>query len=186
MSASRLASRYAKALITESLQQGKVDQVHEDITSLIKLFDDREFALMVKSPIINAGKKKAIFKALLEGKVDGVTESFINILISKGRESQLEAVVDSFDEQYCELKKRSDVKITTAAPVDQAQLAELRAKIIESKVTHPDVRITSIVDPEIVGGFVMDIADRKYDASVKGKLDELRKTFSDDSYSKKF
>jgi len=186
MSASRIAQRYAKSLIQQSLEMGNIDAVKADVDSLMQLFDTKEFELMVKSPIINADKKKNIFKTIIGGKVDILTEKFVEILINKGREAYLPGVVDAFDEQYDELKKRSKVAITTATPVDEGMLAELKTKIIESKVTHPDVVLSNEVNDDIIGGFVLDIADRQYDASVRGQLEQLKKTFSDDSYSKKF
>lgn len=185
MSASRIAQRYAKSLIQHSLEMGNIDAVKGDVDSLIQLFDNKEFGLMIKSPIINADKKKKILTAIIGGKVDILTEKFIDILITKGREAHLPAVVHSFDDQYDELKKRSNVELTTASPVDEGMLAELKAKIVESKVTHPDVVLTNNVDEDIIGGFVLDISDRQYDASVRGQLDQLKKTFADDSYSKK-
>jgi len=184
MSAERIAQRYAKSLIDQAMSTSEIDAVKGDMDTLESLFSHRELSLMLKSPIINGAKKMSVLKSILDGKVSVITEKFINILITKGREAHLPAVVDAFGQQYNELKKRSLVKVTSAAPLDDTRLAELKAKILQSGVTHPDIQIETSIDENLIGGFVLDIADTQYDASVRGKLDKLRKTFTDDSFQK--
>ncbi len=186
MSAERIAQRYAKSLVDHAMSTSQIDTVKEDMSTLATMFGHRELSLMLKSPIISADKKKSVLSSILHGKVSEVTSKFIDILISKGRESSLPAVVTAFDQQYNELKRRSIVKVTSAAPLDDARLAELKAKILQSGVTHPDIQIETTIDQDLIGGFVLDIADTQYDASVRGKLDKLRSTFTDDSFQKKF
>ena len=82
----RIASRYAKSLLDLANEQGKLDRAVDDI----KLFQDAvsncDLLLMIKSPIINADKKRSVFKAIFDGKVDELTAAFFDIIIKKGRE----------------------------------------------------------------------------------------------------
>lgn len=186
MSATRIAYRYAKSLIDQSMDSNAVDLVKTDLDAFSKVLEVRDFALMLKSPIIHADKKKAIFNDVFGGKVSELTQAFFNIIISKGREGYLPDIVSAFSHQYDELKKRSKVKLTTAQRLNAEQVEEVKSKILASKVTHPDVEVDTAVDEELIGGFVLDVGDKRYDSSIKSKLKALKKTFSEDFYQKKY
>lgn len=117
MSVTRIASRYAKSLIDLAVEQGKLERVLEDIKSFQRAADNREFYVLLKSPIINATKKQQIFNALFEGKFDKMTSAFIKIILNKGREAYLPEIADEFVNQYKEIKHISTVKLTTAVPL---------------------------------------------------------------------
>lgn len=86
----RLASRYAKALLDLAVEQNAVDSTLQDIRLLDAVSkQSREFTNMLRSPIINAAKKQEIVAAVLSGKMSALTDGFIKLLVSKGRESNL-------------------------------------------------------------------------------------------------
>ena len=84
MSATRLASRYAKALLDLSVEKMQLEEVHSDIEVFQKALANKDFGLMVKSPIINSDKKKAIFKRIFGNKFNTITNNlrlFVYILM---------------------------------------------------------------------------------------------------------
>ena len=85
MSISRISARYAKSLIDLAVEQNVLDQVVNDIQAFIGITKNRDFYLLLKSPIINTTKKLQIFKSIFEGKVNNITYSFFDIIIRKGR-----------------------------------------------------------------------------------------------------
>ena len=177
MSVQRIAGRYAKSLIELAQEHKKLDRVLADVTSFQQVAHHRDFELMLKSPIVNAGKKLSIVAALFGSKYDELTLAFLRILINKGREPYLPEIASEFIAQYKKLNHISTVKVTTAEPLSVAALASLQKKLEASSFTDTKVEITTAVDQELIGGFVLEIGDRIYDASVQQKLDELKRSF---------
>ena len=182
MSAIRIASRYAQSLLELAMEQSKLDRVVEDVKSLKEVLQNRDFYLLMKSPIINGGKKKDIVKEAFGGKYDELTVGFMNILINKNRESYLPEIVNSFIDQYQKIQKISKVKITTAGPLSAENLEAIKSKLLASGVTDSNLDVTTEEDPELVGGFIMEFDDKIYDASLKHKLESLKKEFEENLY----
>lgn len=186
MSVQKIAGRYAKSLIDLAIDQNKMEKIKEDVATFRSATDNRDFYLLMKSPIVNASKKQSIIKALFEGKIDPTTLAFLNIIISKGRESYLPEIADSFVDQYNQIQQLSKVKVTTAVPLDNDAMESIRKKIIASGYTSSNVEIESVIDPTIIGGFILEFGDRLYNDSVAYKLDELKKDFSEKHFEKQF
>lgn len=182
MSVQRIASRYAKSLIDLAVEQNKLERILEDVNGFREVLKHREFKLLTKSPIVSTSKKQEIFKALFEGKYDELTMAFFNILIAKGRESYLSDIAVEFISQYKKLKHISTVRLTAAAPLSDEMLATIKEKLVASSSTDDKVEIIVEIDPELIGGFIIEFEDNIYDASVANKLDELKKGFRDNKY----
>ena len=116
----RLATRYAKSLIDLSVERKELDTVFEDMQLLQKICTgNRDFVVVLRSPVIPPDKKIRIVEAVTKGKVSKITDGFIRLLIKKGRESNLPEVINAFIEQYKKFKNIYTVKLTTATPVTE-------------------------------------------------------------------
>jgi F-type H+-transporting ATPase subunit delta len=182
MSSYRIASRYAKSLIDLAIEQGKLDKVLEDVNGFVKAAGNRDFSLLLKSPIVKPDKKEKIFDAIFKGRIDPLTYSFFQIILRKGRESQLFEIAQEFINQYREIKGISIVNIASAEPLNAETLESIRQKLVNSKLTHQNIQFTTKEDKSLIGGFVISFEDKLYDASIKHQLDELRKEFSTKDY----
>lgn len=182
MSTYRIASRYAKSLIDLAIQQGKLDRILEDVTAFFNATKNRDFMLLLKSPIVNPDKKEKVLDAIFKEKIDPLTHSFIQIILRKGRESQLAEISQEFINQYREIKGISIVNVVSAEALSQEAIESIRRKLVESKLTHENIEFNTSVDKNLIGGFVISFEDKLYDASVKNQLDELRKEFSTKDY----
>jgi F-type H+-transporting ATPase subunit delta len=182
MSAIRIANRYAKSLIDLAQETGKLERILEDVESFNGVIENRDFYLMLKSPIIKSDKKGQIFDALFKGKFDDLTMAFLGILLKKGRESFLPEIAKEFLTQYKFIKHISTVKLTTASELGKDAVEAIRQKLVKSVVTDDNVEIVTEVDEELIGGFVLEFDDKLYDASIKHKLDLLSKDFKDNLY----
>jgi F-type H+-transporting ATPase subunit delta len=179
---SKVAGRYAKSLIDLALEQGKLQSVVGDIEVLNESVKNRDLYLMLKSPIINSDKKASVMKALFGERFEAVTMGFINLCLNKGRESILPEIASELLAEYKKMQGISTIKVTTATPLSAEGLEALRAKLIASSVTAKDVEIETVIKPDIIGGFVIEFADKLYDASVVAKLAALRKEFTGNVY----
>ena len=186
MSVIRIATRYAKSLLELAVEQNKLEAVHEDVNTLLAATKNRDFYLLLKSPVIANDKKHAILDAIFNGKIDTLTMAYAKLLVTKNREAFLPEIAAEFIEQYKAYKHITTVRVTTATVLDPRVLDALRAQILASKLTHESLEIEAKVDPDIVGGFVLEFDNKRYDASVAYKLDNLRSQFSKNLYIKEF
>jgi len=177
MSVSRIASRYAKSLIYFAQENNKLDEVRTDMALLDKALESRDLVMLLKSPIVNELKKKEIFNVLFDGKLSDTTLGFLNIIMNKGREEYIPAISNEFEAQYKLMKGISEVKLTTATPISEANLSSIKAKLLSSNETSQEVEIDTIVDPSILGGFIIEIGDKLYNDSIAYKLSQMKKGF---------
>jgi F-type H+-transporting ATPase subunit delta len=181
MSISRISGRYAKSLLDLAISGNKVEKVLGDITSFSNMLESRDLELLLNSPIVSAGKKESIFKALFDGKFDELTMAFFNIILKKGREQYLPQIAADFIQQYKDTEGITDVTLTTAGNIPDSVLEEIKAKLLSSNATDKSVDLISKVDPDLIGGFVIEIGDTLYDNSIAHKLNDMKKQFSSDS-----
>ena len=186
MSVVRIATRYAKSLIDLASEQGKLDPVYADMQYLQEVVKNRDVYLLLKSPIIHADKKVKIVEALFSSKVDVLTMLYLRLLINKRREMYLPEIALAFDQQFKTLRKITSVTVTTATPMSESLLDDLRKKLLASGVTSENLDIETKIDPDIIGGFILEFDNKRYDASVEQKLKELKSQFSKNLYIKEF
>jgi F-type H+-transporting ATPase subunit delta len=178
----RLASRYAKSLLDLAVEQNSLEATLADMQLLDKICHiSPEFAMMLRSPVITADKKQAVIKAVWEGRVNVLTQAFVDLLITKGREASLPEIAPAFVAQYKQMKKIKTVKLTTAAVVNDTVKQNILAKIAKDLEGYT-VDITSTVDPELIGGFILEMEDKLFDASVRRHLNDVKAQFQDNSF----
>lgn len=182
MSIKRVASRYAKALVELAQEQNKLEQVKEDMETFRGLLKNRDFELMLKSPVIPNPKKKAILNQLLEDKTDNLSMQFFQILINKEREDVIPEIIPEFMELYREVMHISRLKITSAQPLSEEVVQDIIENLQKSRLIEEHVEVETAVDPELIGGFVLEFDDNLYDASVSNQLTGLKREFEENLY----
>ncbi len=178
MSAERLSYRYAKSLIDLAKEQGTLETIKGDIDVLVDAIGNRDLVLLLKSPIVSKMKKAGVLEAIFGDSFDDMTMSFMDILLSKGREMYIPEIATEFLAQYKAFNKVSTVKVTTATPMNDAALASIRAKLVGSHGLAENIEIETAVDASLIGGFKLEFNDRLYDASVAHRLNEMKKAFA--------
>lgn len=184
MSVNRIASRYAKPLLELSIEKGILEEVAKDMDDFAALCEsNRDFVLMLKNPILNHLKKLSILKKIFTGKVNDLTLSLFDIISRKNREQYLPEIAVEFHKQYNISKGIAEATVTTVVPLT----AQLKQEIIAlvNNVTGKEVELTEIMDPSIIGGFILTIGDRQIDDSINSKLNELKLKFSQNLYVNK-
>ena len=174
MSDYRVAYRYAKSLIELAHEKGILEQVKDDMALFQEtVAESRDFAMMLKSPIINHYKKGKIIEKLFTGKVQEMTSMFFVLICHKSREAILEAVAAAFMEQYNTIKGIQRAHVVSATELT----GDLRSKIenvVKGIAGMSDVTLTESIDETLIGGYVLTVGDRQIDDSVKGRLENLR------------
>jgi F-type H+-transporting ATPase subunit delta len=178
----RVASRYAKSLIDLSIEKGSLEKVYEDMQYLLAVIKgNRDFANLLSSPIISADKKQAIIEAVTKGNISELTSTFNNLLIRKGREASLVEIAQSFIDQYKKHKQIFTVNLTTASPVSEEVKQEIVNKV-KSDTDMKNIELTTKVNEDLIGGFVLQVGDQLIDASVAYDLNSIKKQFLNNDF----
>lgn len=173
---SRAAIRYAKAILETAVSSGKANQVNEDMKSIIAAVDSSaDLKDFLASPIITSDLK---MKALSEvfSSVQADTKSLFRLLQENKRFEILAAIATQYNAQYDEMNGVEVAKVITAFPITP----DLEAKILAKAATISTKKLTiqNTVDASIIGGFILRIGDKQYNASVSNRLQELKREFS--------
>jgi len=116
---------------------------------------------------------------------DKTSMAFLNIILRKGREAYLPEIGKEFIAQYKQLKEVSAVKLTTAIELKPEAIEKIKAELLKSSETGTNVEFTTEVNPDIIGGYVIQFKDKLYDASIAHKLELLKKEFSGNDFESK-
>jgi len=178
----RLASRYAKSLIDIAQEQNNLDATLNDVKLLDAISkESRDFTNMLRSPIIKADKKQDILNAVMGNRLSPLTNAFIKLLVTKGRETNLPEIANAFIQQYKELKNIKTVKLTTATPMSDNVKNAILDKITLS-LANSAVELKEAIDPSLIGGFVLEMDDKLFDASIRRDLNDVKSQFMKNIY----
>ena len=182
----RLATRYAKSLLDLAIERNSVEDTLKDMQLLNNICEQSyDFVVMLRSPVIHGDKKMNVVRLLLEGRnVSQLTQVFVNLLVAKGRESNLPEIAVAFQTQYNSLKNIRTVKVTTATAMGDGFRNSIKDKIASYMPTDT-VDLKTEVNEKLIGGFVIEVEDKLYDASVRKSLHDFRDKVIDKSYESK-
>lgn len=182
MNNSRIAQRYAKSLLGLAIELGKLEEVSADMKFLNEVSkQSRPFLLMLKSPIISADKKSAIISEITKGKISNITQTFLSLLTTKGREDSLPEIINSFVQQFNKYRGIHKAKLTTALPVSDS-IKQSFVKKIEEQNHLTNLQMETKVDEALIGGFVLEMDGKLIDASILRDLNDVKKQFQNNDY----
>lgn len=180
MSGSRAAVRYAKAILSFSLEQTKEVEVNNDMLLVANTIEENtDLQLLLNSPILKSDVKKSALKEVFSSKISSLSFGLIDLLIENKRLSILEDVAKKYTLLFDALKGIEVAKVTSAVPLTDALNKQVLLKVKE--ITGKEATIENIVNPDIIGGFILRIGDVQYDASVANKLQVLKRQFENES-----
>ena len=178
----RLASRYAKSLLDLAVEKGQLERVYQDMLYLQLLTKgSRDFLNLLCSPIVPSDKKLSVIEAIAWKNINELTAAFTKLLVNKGREIELPEIIVAFIGQYKEKKGIHTVKLTTAVPVSEDVKNQLVQQVKKTSDMQ-NIELESVVDPNIIGGFVLQTGDKLIDASVAYDLKQVSRQFENNDF----
>ena len=181
MKGARPALRYAKAILNLAKDTGVETEVNNDMQLIAStISENSDLETMLKSPVIKAVDKKNVLNALFSDKVNNVSLGLFNLLQENKRMIMLEPIAKQYTIIYDYLKSMQIAKVTTAVPLTKDLEEKVLAKIVA--LTGNKASIENIVDPAVLGGFILRVGDVQYDASISNHFNELRKEFDNSHY----
>ena len=180
MSATTVARRYGKSLLSLSKDQNAVDAVEHDMRALIQAAkENRELSVILASPVVRPEKKEAIVRSVFSG-ANELTVSFLALLAKKGRAGLIADMAEAFVSLVREEWGVVLAEVATAVPLDEVRRAEINALI--GKVHEGGVELSETVDPHLIGGFKLRVGDRMIDASVFQSLRTMHRNLTNNPY----
>ena len=176
MSGTRAAIRYAKAILDIASDKNVADIVGADmkiIASTIK--GNAELSNFIQNPTLKVDVKESAMIAVFTD-VNDVTKKLFRLLKENKRFEILGEIATEYTKLFDEKSGIQVAQVTTAVKMDVALQAQVLAKI--GTLTTKNVTIETIVDPSIIGGFVLRIGDQQYNASVSNRLQILKRELS--------
>ena len=176
MASTRAAIRYAKAILDMADTIGVANEVNGDMPLIASTIQGNlELDNFIQNPTIKVEVKENALQAIFAD-VNGVTKGLFHLLFENKRFGILEAIALEYVKLFDVLNGIEVAKVTTAFPID----ADLKAKVLAKIATFSDKKITieNIVDPSIIGGFILRIGDKQYNASLANRLQVLKRELS--------
>jgi F-type H+-transporting ATPase subunit delta len=178
----RLASRYAKSLLDLAVEKGQLEQVYADMQVMQQICKgSRDFVNLLRSPILKSDAKRRIIEIITKGKISELTTAFNALLVNKGRESVLPEIITAFITQYKEHKNIHTVKLVTAVPLSDS-VKDAIIKQVRTAGSIENVELVDTVDPNIIGGFVLQVGDKLVDASISYDLRTIARQFENNDF----
>jgi F-type H+-transporting ATPase subunit delta len=168
-----LAGRYARALFDLAQDGGSLAAVEKSMSTLGEaLASSDELKALVSSPVVNrTDAGRAIAAVATSLKLDPLTSNFLGVLAQNRRLGKLADVVRAFAEMTASHRGEATADVTSAHPLDAAQVAAVQAKL-KSRLGR-DVSVNLKVDPAILGGLIVKVGSRLVDSSIRTRLNTL-------------
>lgn len=182
MNESQISVRYAKALFQSAAEQQILDDVYRDMEVLSSTCMLEDFQYMLVVPTLQPSQKIKLVGEIFEEHFSKISLSMMNLVIKNKREAYLPGIARYFKDLYRKKKGVRAASLITAKPVDESVMNNIRNLIM--KTYDSEVELTSSVDEDVIGGFILTIEDMRYDASVASNLKRLKKQLLQTSIEK--
>ncbi len=168
-----IARVYAESLFEVAREHDKLDAIRDGLARFAEAVDEnRDLQVFFFSPYFSSAEKREGISKSVNGAEEELT-NFLELLAEKHRMPAIFRIRRRFDELWAEENKRLEVRLTSAVELDKAVVNRV-SKEIESQ-TDRTIDLTAEVDEEILGGLVLRVGNMVLDASLRSKLEKLRK-----------
>lgn len=165
---------YAEALFDVARERGKLDAIRDELGQVADAIDrDRNLQVFFFSPRFSSAEKVEGLERAVSG-ADPELLNFLELLIEKGRMPEIFRIRRRFEQLWKRANRRIDVTVTSAIELDPAVIGKIGEEI--ERQTGQSVELASEVDEEILGGIVLQVGDMVLDASIRNRLERLRKS----------
>ncbi len=181
MKDARAALRYAKAILNLAKDSKEDSAVNKDMQLIANtISENNELEVVLKSPVIKSADKMKVLNAMFKDKISNITLGLFNLLQENKRIAMIESIAKQYSIIFDYYKHIQVAKVTTAVPISKEIEEHVLAKIVE--LTGDKANLENVVNPDILGGFILRVGDVQYDASISNYLNELRKEFDNSHY----
>jgi F-type H+-transporting ATPase subunit delta len=169
-----VARVYAEALFDVAKEKGKLDEIGGQLDEFVDALEgDHDLQVFFFSPYFSSAEKVDGLRRAIDG-ADPELVNFLELLIEKNRMTEIFRIRRQFEQLWKQENKRIDVTVTSAVELDPAVVEKIGGEI--ERQTGRTVELASRVDGEILGGIVLQVGNMVLDASIRSRLEKLRKS----------
>jgi F-type H+-transporting ATPase subunit delta len=163
---------YASALFEAAQEQGRLAAVREELGDFLAATDSvPELGALLENPEVDSETKAGVIRDLLAD-ADELVRNFLLLVVQKGRAAELPEIAREFDQLVARAEGRLEVELTTAVELTDDEASDILRQI--ESAAGRRIEATRGVDPDLIGGFILQAGTFRVDASVRGRLDRLR------------
>lgn len=176
MLSTKVAKRYAQGLLDFTQETGNTASVFGEMGDLVKTIEgSKDLKNFFNSPIIDVKKKISVASEIFKN-FSPVSQNLIQLVIKHGRENQLQNIAQAFINKVEDMNGVQRISLTSAQPLSQSNIDSiLKSTDLVNHNNKFDVK--TIINPDILGGYVLRVGDQQIDASVRSKLNNIKKEF---------
>ena len=167
-----IARRYAGAIFDIALKQNTIDRTLEDVEEIARLFSNRKLAYLLKEPKIPMQRKEAAIRQALASKVLPTSLNLALLVVQRELVEAMPNIARELKQMVLDYKNEAVAEVTTAAPMDEQQLNEIKQAL--ERRTGKHIIMQTRVQPDILGGVVARVGDQVIDASIRHRLAALQ------------
>jgi ATP synthase F1 delta subunit len=165
---------YAEALFAAGEDKGKINELQEQLAKFADAVDaDRDLQVFLFSPYLSSNDKVEGLRRAVTG-AEPEFSNFLELLVEKGRMPEVFRIRREFDELWKKANRRLDVTVTSAIELDPGVVGKIGEEV--ERQTGEKVELSSEVDDGILGGIVLRVGNMVLDASIRTRLEKLRKS----------
>ena len=166
--------RYARALYKFAMEHGTAGVVYEEMKEVISSFQQNpRLSKVLANPFVGNSEKFDLLKAAAGNKVEKDFEGFIKLILDNRREEYALQMALAYRDIYRKANKISQVKIITAVRLPDAEMDKLQ-NLVRNSFKDTKLEFSEQINPDIIGGFIIDVDDSRMDASISNELEQLR------------
>ena len=173
MDQSKINVRYAKAFFTLAKEKGLTLELRKDAGLIASVCEtSSDFILMLDSPVVKTSQKVEALKRIFTGKVNDLSLNFLLLITENKRESYIPGIFRNLEDLYRREEGIRSAVLTSALPLSESLVLQVQ-KILETEF-DAKVELSQKVDNRLLGGFVIRVDDKQYDASLSTQLKKIR------------
>ena len=170
-----VSKTYGDALFELATEENKEDILLEEAVEIKKLLNENdEFVKMMNHPQISREEKETIVENVFKGRVSDDMAGFLRLLVTNGRFSELESVLDYFIAKIKDFKKIGIAYVATPLALSDSQKSDIEKKLLDT-TSYEKMEMNFEIDETLIGGMTIRIGDRVVDSSIRSKLNKLTK-----------
>ncbi len=174
-----VSATYGEALFELAKEENKVLALLEEVSTLRAILtENTEFGILMNNPKVSKDECVGILRNVFEDKISKELLGFLELLIHKGRYSEVLPILDFFIDRVKESERIGKAYVTTAVPLDEQKKSAIEARLLET-TSYRKIEIEYAVDESLIGGMVIRIKDRVVDSSIRTKLEKMERMLSE-------
>lgn len=173
MNYAKIGVRYAKALFLTAVEENALENVHQEMLIIKELISENpSFIFFLDTPILKPSEKKQFFESVFSKQVHPLVLRFLFLLSEHRREKRLLDIIRNFNALYLNYNNTLSANLITTIKADEAMMNQFKEKL--QQLLQKTILLQNTINEKIDGGFILQVEDMEFDASVKTQLKKIK------------